>query len=417
MDDCILGARTPELCDNMVEEVNKMHPLTRIETKEDEHGTKFFDMCGADIAYNSKLKTLKISMSNYIDKILKRFDAEKCKERSIPGFPEKNLYSKTSKLSDFAFKAAVGALQWLATTARPDIAHSTNMLARAGAQPVTQNMARCARLVFRYLQGTKEIGLEYSPDIETEFKKVYGDLTEHEDNKAMPKEQIGEAVDLFTDASFGVAYKTLRSITGVTVYLHGMPVAWKTKVQTIHTSSTTESEWVALADGIEFSQSVYGLQRFLVGKPELAPNTGAIWQDNRPAVINARKGPEGIDEIPKKTRHIALRYARVLEHAKRIWFVPTKLQLADGLTKSCQRNPLLQIFQRKPVMKPIDPNEDAEEELDFTDSYLCRVENANCYFTNDFYFCKRNIRSFGTFIRNTSVLTNDTDDSSDYITV
>jgi len=416
VDDCILGAATPELCDQMVEEVNKMHPLTRIETKIDENGTQHFDMCGADIAYNSKKKTLKISMENYIEKILKRFDAEKCKERSIPGFPERNLYCKSSKPSDFAYKAAVGALQWLATTARPDIAHSTNMLARAGAQPVTQNMARCARLVFRYLQGTKEIGLEYSQEIEKDFKKVYGDLIEHEDNKAMPKQQMEEAIDLFTDASFGVAYRTLRSITGVTVYLHGMPIAWKTKVQTIHTSSTTESEWVALADGIEFSQSVYGLQRFLVGKPELAPNTGPIWQDNRPAVINARKGEAGIDEIPKKTRHIALRYARVLEHGSRIWFVPTKMQLADGLTKSCQRNPLLQIFHRKPVMKPIDPNEDADEELDFADSYFCRGENANCYFTNDFYFCRKNVKSFGTFIKDLGYTENDTD-SSDYITV
>ena len=73
-----------------------------------------------------------------------------------------------------------------------------------------------------------------------------------------------------------------------------------------------------MADGIEFSQSVYGLQRFLTGKPELAENQGPMMQDNRPAVINARKGPDGIEEIPKKTRHIAFRFARVLVYAKRI---------------------------------------------------------------------------------------------------
>ena len=404
VDDCIVGARTPELCEKEVELINKKHPLTRIETKTDAEGTQHFDMCGADIAYNSKNRTLRISMSNYIDKIMNRFfggnQVDKIKERSVPGFPEQNLYSKDASQSDFPFKAAVGALQWLATTARPDIAHSTNMLARAGAQPVTTSMAKCAKLVFRYLKGTRELGLEYSPKMEEEFNQVYGELTQHEDNKDMPADEVKAPVHLFTDASFGVAYKTLRSITGVTVYLHGMPIAWKTKVQTIHTSSTTESEWVAMADGIEFSQSVYGLQRFLVGQPEIGDNKGPMWLDNRPAVVNARRGLEGIDEIPKKTRHIALRYARVLEHAKRIWFVPTDLQLADGLTKSVHRNPLLQIFTRKPEYQPIDPNEDAEEDLDLTESFLCRRENSNKYFSNDFFYCRKTVKAFNVFITN-----------------
>ena len=376
VDDCILGAKTQEMCDAEVDVIHQMHPLNRIVTKVDDKGTQHFDMCGADIEYNSELHTLRITMSNYIDKIIKRFDlGESLKTRSTPGFPEKNLYNTDSKPCDFKFKAAVGALQWLATTARPDIAHSTNMLARAGAQPVTKAMAACAKLIFRYLKGTREVGLQYSKKIEADFQQVYENLAQHEDNKKQPIEQIREAVQLFTDASFGVAYKTLRSITGVTVYLHGMPIAWKTKVQTIHTSSTTESEWVAAADGIEFSQSVYGLQRFLVGRPELEENKGAVLVDNRPAVINARRGPEGIDEIPKKTRHIALRHARVLEHGKRIWFVPTDLQLADGMTKSIHRNPLLQIFTRIPEYAPVDPNEDAEEDqIDFSDSFLCSIK-------------------------------------------
>ena len=372
VDDCIVGAKTREMCDQEVKLINDVHPLKIIETKLDNDGTMHFDMCGADIEYNSGKHTLKISMSNYIDKVLERFKMEGCTPRPVPGFPEENLYAK-SKPCDFKFRAAVGALQWLATTARPDIAHSTNMLARAGSLPVTRSMRKCASFVFKYLAGTKHIGLEYSPEIEREFNKVYGELTEHEDNKRMPVDQLTKPISLFTDASFGVVYKTLRSITGVTVYLHGMPIAWKTKVQTLHTSSTTESEWVALADGIEFSQSVYGLQRFLVGRNEIEDNEGPIFCDNRSAVICGRKGPEGLEEIPKKTRHIALRYARVLEHAKRIWFVPTDIQLADGLTKSTQRNPLLQIFTRHPERNDDVKytEEEMEQDLDFSDCYHC----------------------------------------------
>ena len=369
VDDCIVGAKNPELCESEVNAISAKHPLKLIESNMDAQGTMHFDMCGADIDYNSREHTLKISMAAYIDKIIERFNMKGCTPRPIPGFPEENLYIK-SIASDFKFRAAVGALQWLATTARPDIAHSTNVLARAGAQPVTKSMQKCARFVFRYLQGTREIGLEYSPQIEKEFNEVYGALVGHEDNKKMPIEQVDKPVSLFTDASFGVVYKTLRSITGVCVYLHGMPIAWKTKVQTLHTSSTTEAEWVALADGIEFSQSVYGLQRFLVGGSELGENEGQILCDNRSAVISGRKGLDGLEEIPKKTRHIALRYARVLEHAKRLWFVPTDIQLADGLTKSAQRNPLLQNFTRKPTNTPLYSEEEMEQDLDFSDCFF-----------------------------------------------
>ena len=389
VDDCIVGAINKKLCEKEVELINKKHPLTRIDVKTDKAGTMHFDMCGADIDYNPYTNYLKISMSNYIDKILKRFDMEGCKPRPVPGFPEEQLYNTKGKPSNFPFKAAVGALQWLATTARPDIAHSTNMLARAGAQPVNKCMERCAKQVFRYLVGTKDIGLEYSKQMEIEFDETYEMLTHHEENAKHPKEEIDNSIHLFTDASFGVAYKTLRSITGVMVYLHGMPIAWKTKVQTIHTSSTTESEWVALAEGIEFSQSCYGLQRFMTGQEEIGPNTGKIWNDNRAVVINARKGTDGIEEIPKKSRHIALRYARVLEHAKRIWFVPTDLQLADGVTKSSQRNPLLQIFTRYPKPQTEGEIGEEQEEIDFSD----------CYF-NEFINPRKSINSFMAFLEN-----------------
>ena len=129
----------------------------------------------------------------------------------------------------------------------------------------------------------------------------------------------------------------MKSITGIVVFLHGTPIAWRSKVQSILTTFTTQSEWVALSDGIEYSSTIYGLQRFLVGRPEVADNKGPIWTDNRGAALIGRKGLEGRDEIPRKSRHVALKYANVLEQNKRLFWVPTQQQLADGLTKSVNR--------------------------------------------------------------------------------
>ena len=85
-------------------------------------------------------------------------------------------------------------------------------------------------------------------------------------------------------------------------------------------SSTTESEWIAPSDCLEISDSVHELFEFLVGK---SVQKGALWRDNRGAVLSGRKGPMGSEEIPKKTRHVALRFAKVLPEYQRLWFCPT----------------------------------------------------------------------------------------------
>jgi hypothetical protein len=381
VDDCILAGCNLDRVNAELALINAKHPLSVIETKTDDNGTQFFDMCGADIEYNAEKNTLRISMSNYIRKILKRFDMQDVKERTIPGFPEKNLYNKDAKSSTFKYKAAVGALSWLATTARPDIAHSVNMLARAGAEPINTAMHKCCKLVFRYLKFSIDLGIEYSREKEAEFEEIYRRVaTQHDNNvgKSGAEESVKEPVHLFTDASFGVEYKTLRSITGVVVYLHGTPIAWKTKVQTIHTSSTTESEWVALADGIEFSASTSALHNFLVGRPEMSGATGPIWCDNQAAVRCARKGPEGVEEIPKKTRHVALRFARVLSESKRLWFVPTDLQKSDGLTKSNNPNALLQVFRDGAPYISRNEDEDIDEtDLDLYEAWFTMINESN----------------------------------------
>ena len=90
---------------------------------------------------------------------------------------------------------------------------------------------------------------------------------------------------------------------------------------------------------------------------------GPLWCDNRGAVVCARKGPDGTDEIPKRTRHVALRFARVLPEARRLWFCPTNDQLADGLTKSGNSAALQKLLfcnSGKPVAEAEDADEDSE---------------------------------------------------------
>ena len=128
-----------------------------------------------------------------------------------------------------------------------------------------------------------------------------------------------------------------------------------------------------MSDGIDFSNSVYGLQRFLVNQKETDPNRGPIWCDNRGAVLVSRKGVDGRDEIPKKSRHIAIRFAQVLEEAPRIFWCPTEMMKADGLTKSGNKEALKLILENKLIPRKLKPEKEvsAHEE---------NFENENVYF-------------------------------------
>jgi hypothetical protein len=60
----------------------------------------------------------------------------------------------------FPYLSAIGALMYLANCTRPDIAFTVNLLARHSAAPTKPHWAG-VKNIFRYLQGTKDLGLFY----------------------------------------------------------------------------------------------------------------------------------------------------------------------------------------------------------------------------------------------------------------
>jgi len=318
-----------------------------IKCDKSEDGIKF-DLTGADIVYSSKLKSVTISMANYCRKLLERFDMLECKPKDTPDFIEANLYDISSVKSNFPYKAAVGALQWATTCARPDLAHSVNMLARAGANPVTKAMEKCARTVMRYIKGTIDASIGYSPQKEQRFQELCSQIADHVDNSKLENRDnmSSDPLHIFADASFGTEYKAFKSISGVVVFLYGAPIAWKSRVQTVFSSSTTQSEWIALSDAIEYSSTLTGMRDFLMGRSELDSDhpAGPLYCDNRAAVLNARKDRSEADELARASRHVALKFASVTHNNKRLLWTPTDRQLADGLTKSGNRQALINLL-------------------------------------------------------------------------
>ena len=222
----------------------------------------------------------------------------------------------------------------------------------------------------KYLAGTESTGVTYPPEQEAAFEKQLSELASHHENEGVvDKSQSAAPLTVYTDASPGVAHQSFKSISGIVIYLFGTPIAWRSKRQTLAAASTTESEWVALADGLVMEQGPRALVDFMYGSSQ---KVGPVVCDNRGAVVSGRKGVEDAGEIPPKTRHVALRHAKVLENHDRLWFCPTEKQKADGLTKSPSRQALSNIFGDKSF--PYIPKEGFDggydEQVNFVEAYI-----------------------------------------------
>ena len=133
------------------------------------------------------------------------------------------------------YQEIVGSLIYLVTCTRPDIAYVVSILAQRMSKP---NMAhlKLAKLVLRYLKGTKFHGLIY--------------------RKCTPIDIIG-----YTDASWANGMDR-KSISGYCFMMHknSSLISWKTKKQSVVALSTCESEYIGMTFAIQ--EAVF-LQKYL----------------------------------------------------------------------------------------------------------------------------------------------------------
>ena len=85
------------------------------------------------------------------------------------------------------YRSCIGALQWLVTIARPDLACATNTLAKASNRDPTKAMANACRKALRYVAGTLDYQISYSPETEVNFYKLIKDIEDHPDSCKLDK--------------------------------------------------------------------------------------------------------------------------------------------------------------------------------------------------------------------------------------
>lgn len=125
--------------------------------------------------------------------------------------------------------------------------------------------------------------------------------------------------DYFLSEELRALY-SYKSQSGQIHFFRGRPIAWRPQRQAM--KPTYESEHIALSDSLLIPGEVCAVSKFLSGADEMSGPDGAIWCDNRSVIVTVRK-PAEVD-IGRKSRHVAIRLAKVREIAAELLvFAPT----------------------------------------------------------------------------------------------
>lgn len=248
--------------------------------------------------------SIRISQLTYTKKLLERFGMANCKMVSTPITKEQNQPGKDDepRTEHFPYRQAVGALMYLMTGTRPDIAYAVSVASRTLENPSWNDWIRVKR-IFRYLQGTSSYGIIYRSDCKGYLKG-------------------------FSDADHGGDESTGRSTTGVVCTYANGAISWMSQRQTSVAISTTEAEVVAASEG---ARELIWLKRLLddIG---VLKETPELMVDNE-AAIKLAQNPE----YHRRTKHIRIRhfYVRelVTEGSIKVTKISTEFQVADIMTK------------------------------------------------------------------------------------
>ena len=267
---------------------------------------------GLHIVRDRLKKTISITQSHYIERMLMRFDMAKCKPVYTPLAAGTTLIANdnpdANSMLTSHYQQIVGSLMYAMLGSRPDICFVVNRLLQFGSKP-TEAHLHATQHVLQYLSATCDYQLTYGCNDATELVGYC-----HSDWAADPD--------------------TWCSTTGYTFILSGGSIAWATQKQCTVALSSTEAEYMALTECVKHAEWNISLLEQLNFDIDLPLE---IYSDSLGARAIAKT-----NVYHKSTKHIDIRHHYVREVIERnivnIEEVGTKNNVADLLTKSMPRD-------------------------------------------------------------------------------
>lgn len=226
---------------------------------------------------------------------------------------------------EWEYSSAVGMLMYLAGNAHPETAFAVHQCARFTHNPKSTHTVAIKHLA-RYFQGilSKEQGLIFDPTealtLDCYVDADYAGLWKHEDDQ----DPI-----------------CVKSRSGYVMTMAGCPISWTSKLQSEIALSTTEAEYIALAQAL---RELIPMRRafedmltaFDLTKDNPITVKSKIFEDNNGAISTART-----PKMTPRTKHIAVKYHFVKQLFARpdnqsvfaLEKINTEFQKADIFTK------------------------------------------------------------------------------------
>ena len=263
---------------------------------------------GMEIRQDRKNKTIAVSQSGYIRRVLEKFGMTDANPVATPMEPSVKLMIEDSKDKfECPYREAIGCLNYLSQVSRPDITFAVNRLARYCESP-KQVHWNAVKRVIRYLKGTIEYSIRFSGTSKA-------GLTGH------------------CDSDWGGDEHENRSTSGYVFQLNGGPVAWSSRLQKTSALSVTEAEYMALTEAL--TEALW-LRPYLKSIGLEVDDATPIRVDNQ-AAIHLSLNPE----FHRRTKHVGIRYHRIRQEQDMkvvsVEYVQTDQNPADMLTKAVPR--------------------------------------------------------------------------------
>ena len=175
------------------------------------------DYLSCEIVLSNDRKKAWLGQPHLISNLEKRFGEEVSKSYAYltPGTPGLHQVRETDKSlmlpldKQERYRSGVGMLLYLVKHSRPDIANAVRELSKVldcSTQGAYKEMLRC----IKYVLDTKTLGL-----------------------KMWPTEGVNQPWEVmcFTDSDYASDPDTRRSVSGYIIFLHGVPICWRSKSQ------------------------------------------------------------------------------------------------------------------------------------------------------------------------------------------
>jgi hypothetical protein len=204
----------------------RMHDKFKIEDKK-----AIAHYLGIQIQRDRKERTLKIFQEGYINEILEsvgiRTNDTLKYDTPLPAgiVLEKNTEGPYELDT---YRSLIGSLIYLSHWTRIDITHAVSVLAAHMSNPSRDHHVALRHLL-HYLHGTRDRGITYHGFDDHGINQIYG----------------------FVYADFAADVESRRSRTGFVILCNSGAISWKSKLQTVISSSTTDAEIYAATAAIK----------------------------------------------------------------------------------------------------------------------------------------------------------------------